>query len=471
MTTTARAITAHQSGDLTQAKFLYHQSLAEDPTNHETISNLGVIAFQQRRADEAIALYQQALDIKPDYGIAHSNMAAALCQMQLFKDALPFCRRALEMMPDSAPAITNLSDALIALGQFETAHAILEHILISKPDFPEALSNLGIVKAIRGDTQTARALFQQVAAVDGRVSDRAAKNAAVLALADQDWDRGWRYYARRFAADGISPRYPGHTPWEGDARPADTLLVVAEQGLGDELLYLPMMIETASAFEGRVFWEMDVRLMPFVHEFFHVPSNVTFIARKVMSPTHFTDGFSPATHRVDMGSLGKFFRRHETDFPGHPMTQKPGAWPPMRNGRVGISWRSVNNIHGLDKSVPIQNFLGIKKPMVSLQYGDTPDLYAVDPLNRQITKPTMDARYDIVGLAKLICSCDHVVTVSNTTAHLAGILGVPTTVLLNKGMGRYWYWGTGERTPWYPTVRVVRNDGRDWADILSELKI
>ena len=57
----------------------------------------------------------------------------------------------------------------------------------------------------------------------------------------------------------------------------------------------------------------------------------------------------------------------------------------------------------------------------------------------------------------LIRACDVVVTISNTTAHLADALGKPTLLMLPTGVARHWYWHEGRSdSPWYPTIELIR---------------
>jgi ADP-heptose:LPS heptosyltransferase len=107
---------------------------------------------------------------------------------------------------------------------------------------------------------------------------------------------------------------------------------------------------------------------------------------------------------------------------------------------------------------------------VDLQYGDTSaerqavkaatgvDVMHVDAVNN---------REDLDGLAALISACDVVVTISNTTAHLAGALGKPTLLMLPTGVARHWYWHEGlTDSPWYPTMQIFRQPAvGDWAPV------
>ena len=83
--------------------------------------------------------------------------------------------------------------------------------------------------------------------------------------------------------------------------------------------------------------------------------------------------------------------------------------------------------------------------------------------------PDVDNFNDIDALAALISACDLVVTVSNTTAHLAGALGQNTALLAASGHARQWYWFQDRSdSPWYPRMRIVRQKrGEPWAQVIA----
>jgi ADP-heptose:LPS heptosyltransferase len=84
---------------------------------------------------------------------------------------------------------------------------------------------------------------------------------------------------------------------------------------------------------------------------------------------------------------------------------------------------------------------------------------------------TVDNRQDLDGLAALISTCDVVVTISNTTAHLAGALGIPTLLMLPTGVARHWYWHEGRvDSPWYPSMKIFRQRAvADWGGVFAEV--
>lgn len=112
---------------------------------------------------------------------------------------------------------------------------------------------------------------------------------------------------------------------------------------------------------------------------------------------------------------------------------------------------------------------------VDLQYGDTAAERGrvSDELGVELMHvDQVDNRGDLDGLAALIGVCDVVVTISNTTAHLAGALGKPTLLMLPFGYARHWYWHEGrDDSPWYPSLRLYRQHAAgDWSAVFAGVR-
>jgi hypothetical protein len=193
-----------------------------------------------------------------------------------------------------------------------------------------------------------------------------------------------------------------------------------------------------------------------------------------------------ADAQIPFGSLGGFFRPDWDAFPRRDrgyLTADAARTAALRarlaqDGRrvIGVSWISKAPFGGASKSARLPDFAALlHRPntrFVDLQYGDTSAERAAlrDTLGIEVERlPDIDTMNDIDGLAALISACDAVVTVSNTTAHLAGALGVPTWVMVPHGHARIWYWFRDRpESPWYPRVRVRRqNRGQPWADVVA----
>jgi ADP-heptose:LPS heptosyltransferase len=146
---------------------------------------------------------------------------------------------------------------------------------------------------------------------------------------------------------------------------------------------------------------------------------------------------------------------------------------------IRLSWRSLHRDWGANKSAKLSDFEAILKwpnaRFIDLQYGDTGDERAAFEKQTGIEfthLDDIDNKNDIDGLAALITACDAMVTVSNSTTHLAGALGKPVWLLLPFGQGRFWYWFNDRKdSPWYPHIHIYRQlRGQPWAGLVSTIE-
>lgn len=254
--------------------------------------------------------------------------------------------------------------------------------------------------------------------------------------------------------------------WDGvstDGR----LLVIGEQGLGEEILFSSQLSWLRPAVVGA-----DPRLVPLLarsfprHEFVPkaklaemVTDGDAYVEAMDLMRIGKATGNSSAWLIPDMARAAHYRGQLETEFTGKAL--------------VGLSWFSSRQGLGDSKSIPPADLMPLvssqRAVFLNLQYGEVRidsevwertgcPLYAIDGL---------DVTNDLDGLASLIAALDVVVTCSNTTAHLAGAMGKRTILMAPGGRFVLWYWGRdGNRTPWYPSVEILRGPPRvSWADL------
>ena len=131
-------------------------------------------------------------------------------------------------------------------------------------------------------------------------------------------------------------------------------------------------------------------------------------------------------------------------------------------GLAGVCWQAG----GWDRarSIDLATLLPVLPAnVVSLQRAAGPGL-----LDAAGLRDPLDGDMDIVAMARLVASLDHVITVDTMIAHLAGALGRPVSLLLRYSAD--WRWGGGRCTPWYGSVRCLRQRSPgDWSGPLGEL--
>jgi ADP-heptose:LPS heptosyltransferase len=113
---------------------------------------------------------------------------------------------------------------------------------------------------------------------------------------------------------------------------------------------------------------------------------------------------------------------------------------------------------------------------VNLQYGDVIDEVSAIKndlgVNIEIIKD-INIYDDVDGLACILRGCNIVITTSNSTAHLAGALGIETLLLLPCGNSRFWYWhDINNISLWYPSIKIFKQEKQgDWSEPIQAIKI
>ena len=192
--------------------------------------------------------------------------------------------------------------------------------------------------------------------------------------------------------------------------------------------------------------------------------------------------------QICIGSLPQFYRKNEADFAASQVPYLKAdaaktaamrqALAPNGEKIIGVNWRSFRNKYANDKSIELRDLAAIfalpNCTIVNLQYGDIKDeVRAAEGAGLHFNKAvTIDLTKDIDGVASLLDACDVVVSVSNSTAHIAGALGKPVLLMLPYRTGKLWYWSEakGEGSLWYPTVKTYHQSAQgDWAGTIAQV--
>lgn len=135
----------------------------------------------------------------------------------------------------------------------------------------------------------------------------------------------------------------------------------------------------------------------------------------------------------------------------------------MKTPRIGLCWKgSPTHTNDRLRSIPDQQAMTLfSVPGVEWQSLQ----YKVPVPESCLPCPTGDFR----DTAEAIASCDLVITVDTSVAHLAGSLGVETWLLLP--VLAEWRWMQDrEDSPWYPSMRLVRQDEGGWGPLLDRVR-
>jgi hypothetical protein len=299
------------------------------------------------------------------------------------------------------------------------------------------------------------------------LAEAATSEASVLLL-QGDFAAGWQGSERRWETkDHDTPQR--HYPWprwKGEHLASGQLLLWGEQGIGDEIMFAGL-IPDAIRSGNRCVLDCDARRKPLFSRSFPGVDVVTGVA-------HLPSGSLPGLFRT---SSAAFAATTSPYLVADPLAQARFR-ARYDDGRklVGLAWHTKNKNTGRMRSIDLSllasllNRPGIQ--WVSLQYGD------YDSLEEQVTAANVpiliddevDQLANIDDFAAQIAAMDLVITIDNSTAHLAGALGVPTWVLLPFVPD--WRWlQTRDDSPWYPTIRLFRQTKlEDWRSVVQRVE-
>ncbi len=380
----------------------------------------------------------QAPDCPPELIITHANLAKAIGKTE---EAQGLYLALLQRAPDNVFALTNLGGLYLDEGRYAQA---IDCLLRAEK---EKAGNTHIA------TQLAHAFFRS-----GQL------------------EKGWTYYAQRFGSSVKARPFSGPL-WNGEELKDQLLLLWAEQGIGEEILYASMLKDAVKR-ASRISVECDPRLAPLFSRSF---PGLSFFARQDPPDAR----LAKAAAQASLGHLGALFRTSADAFPKTPyclvcdadkkerLREKYLALKKQKNlsGKlIGISWKSQKLRQGDPKSTDFavwENlFEGSPHLFINLQYGDCSGEAALAGARdwNLFTDAAIDQSRSLDDYAAQIAALDQVITVSNSTAHMAGALGVKTDVLLPKARGLMWHWFDGTASsPWYPSLTLLRQDSDgDW---------
>jgi Flp pilus assembly protein TadD len=477
------ALQLQQMGQLEEAEAGYRKAMRMNPNVALLYSNLGVCVYNLGRLEESIPIYKKAIALDPKLSMAHNNLGVTLSAMSRLDEALDAFTKTIALVPDDPEPINNFGDVLVKMSRFAEGAAALQKALQLRPHYVEAYTNMGTAMWGLGRLNDALTCFRNAIKLQPDVA-MAHKNLGIMLLLTNNFAEGWKEYEWRNVADKIRSREYPMPRWQGQPLPTGKLLIWAEQGVGDEILHAGMISDLTQGRGLDVIYEVDPRMVTLMQRSF--PETKVVARRFPHDPV--TMGPDVAAHE-SAASMGRILRLKLEDF--HPDRQsylvadqarsqaykaKLGLQPGEK--LVGISWVSANVSFGKSKSIALKDWEPILRTpgvrFVDLQYGDTAaEREAVEKaLGVKIHHvDDLDLRDDLDGFAALTAACDLVITVSNSTAHFAGALGIPVWIFISAGVGKFWYWGVNAETvPWYPTARLVRQGlDQDWAPCLQTM--
>lgn len=462
------ALDHHLGGRIPQAMARYRAILAVDPAAIDPVHMLGVIAHHLRDEQSAIVLMARANQINPGAPEILSNLSTALMALSRWVEAEWCAARASMLRPDYADARSNYSNALYGLERHAEALGEAQIALCLTPDFPNALINFALANQALGDVRLPLKLLPRALRIDP-ANAKAHFNHGIALLRAGDMANGWEEYEwrNRGGADFIMPRQFSQPQWSGEDLTGKTILLHAEQGIGDTILscrYAPLVAERG----GRVLFELSgpvhrlLSTMPGKHELVR--------AGEPLPPFDF---------HCSLMSLPRIFGTtpETVPNPGSYLAAEPQLVEQWRHKlgpdgfKIGITWQgNPNSPSESGRSAPLASFAplaaipGVRLISLQKRHGLDQLQSLPDGMRVEILEDFDEGPDAFVDTAAVMACLDLVISVDTATGHLAGALGRPAWIALQAVP--YWLWISGRQdSPWYPHTRLFQQSRiGDWSE-------
>ncbi|QEI06065.1 tetratricopeptide repeat protein [Pigmentiphaga aceris] len=509
----ALAICARRRGDLEQALSWIDQGLAMPGTFADLYMERGEILRAQRRPAEAALAFEAVLNLAPGNRQAQQHLAVLLHAQGDTARCQALTNAAIARCPANESALLELSKLLLSVGRAEDALAACERAAVAAPTHANAHVNRGVILRRLGRFDASLAAYDQAIALEptraaahynranllkfmGRLNEAvhdygetiarepqngtARWNLARSLLTQGDLIAGFREYEWRWRHTGFptKARRFDQPAWTGEPLAGKTLFVHAEQGQGDQVLFLRFLPQLRA---------LGARVIVEVHNALH-----GLIAAQGMADAVVRRGDAlPAFDlHIPIGSLPYRLGTRADNLPATAYLRTPREVMPIlpartdKRPRVGLVWAGNPDYAGdAQRSMrfaQVQPLLAQQDiAWYSLQKGAA-EVQLCGDLSASLAGEMSAAQAPIAALgsalddwaatACVLDQMDLLITTCTGIANLAGAMGKPAWIMLEWDADWRWLERLKDRSIWYPHLRLFRQQAPgDWAGVVQQV--
>ena len=497
--------------DFKGAEELLIDLIEKEPENRSFLRSLGIVYFNLKKYEKASSYFKKLIELNEDDFDSIYNLGVCFQYSEDNENALKYYKKAIELRPNNVEVLNNLGLIYAGLKKYDEAEKHYNLALKNNPEYTNTLINLGGIKLNNDNYDEAMEIYKKALSIFlkkdqkkhnsmvytniGMVHyklkdmDEALKNfnmaiendpnnvivrynKAEALLITEQYEEGWKEYEWRVERKEFGKRKSKLSFNLKDDLKGKRILIYAEQGLGDAIQfvrYLPMLKEKGCY----IIFECDKEMHNLLHGFEGIDE---IIERNITkTPDIYFD------YEIPLLSLPLFFYTNSKSIPAqipylHSDPNLKELWSREINNankiKAGIVWAG-NPIHTNDRhrSVRLQQMASVFSiegiDFYSIQKG-IPEIQVKD--YQLLIKELGSGIKSFADTAAIIDNLDLIITVDTAVAHLSGALGKETWVLLPYVPD--WRWLLeGERTQWYPTIKLYRQPAlKDWESVITLVK-
>ncbi len=439
------AVTYFKLGKFIEAEEVCKTAIKLNPNHAQSYYSLGNIFVKLNKPYRAERAYKKAIEIKPDYSMCFNNLGVIYWGLGKFEDSEKNYKMAITIDANNLDAYCNLGVTLQYMSKFDEAEDNYKKAIKINPNYPEAYSNWALTLMYKGSYKKSFELSE------------------------------WRWKTKK----NKNKKFETNKPlWNNEDN--KIIYVWREQGIGDEIMYCSMINELIEEKSAKIILNCDKRLKPLFNRSFN--KNIIYKDDTSILESEFDC-------HIPMASLANFFRsnseKFKKTFNGYLKHNKDQTYQirstitkESASKIIGISWKTTSTkelaeFRNIALKDLIKSINGPNIKFVNIQYGNTTEeiLKLKKEMNIDIvTFNDIDNFNDIDSLASVMAACDNIVTIDNSTAQLAGSLGLNTKLLLSSAPDVRWG-HKGSSCYWYNSIKIYRQIILgDWSEPLKQLE-
>lgn len=386
-----------------------NKSLSVNPEDIGTLISLGCALSSKKDYKESILVFKKVVSLKDDISQVHFYLGESYRQMQKFEDSLGSFKKCLSLTPDHIGCQLMIGIIYEELKKFDEAINFYKSCIETYPDYIEPHINLGMCLLLTGN-----------------------------------YSEGWNEYEWRLKLPAQVYEMKMTKPkWTGQDISNKTLLVIAEQSIGETFQYIRFAKQLAM--EGAKVIVMSQT------EAIQILKQQKWILDVIDYED--TAEYDFYTYLISIPKILEWNPAMDTQkFPY--LTVANNSNKVIGNGKnIGVMMKADNSL---------SNYKQINIPEdQSKSIFETTDHNIID----------LSVFDNIVELSEVIKDLDLLISIESDAVHLAGSLNIPAWVLLPVVPKHTWDLSYKDTTPWYPSVRLFRQESRDdWTGVIKEVK-
>jgi len=492
------AVAVEKLGHLSKSLDFYRRAWELDPNDADIYQNLSLVAWKLDMLPAAEKFLRLFLEMKPGNIDGTINLSGVLRDNAKFDDAIELLRTAL-FVNEQVPTLWNaLGTVLLEQGKADQAITFYEEALRLDPEFSRGWHNMAYAAGLIGDRKRAisagrKALVNPASAID-RETMRYGLGVGLLSVGEIE--EGWQNYAARLHPDYEDAMLfvvdSAQIPANGDVR-GKTILLVGEQGLGDEVMFMNVAGDLLKAIgpKGKLKIAVERRLVPLMSRSFpmaevggHKTAQTegrTFRVVEWKNKTGPNDGWIP------MAQIAAMYRNSITQFPKQnsflqvdatkvaEISAKLAQLP--AGPKIGVSWKSLKmNVARSKYYSPFDEWKQVLKTpgavFVNMQYGECAE--EIEQIKHELGVTIhqidgLDLKDDLDGVAAACCALDVMIGPMNATTNLGAACGANIWFLTTA---EAWPLLGSKDNPWYPSAKVFATPTlSSWGETMKEVAV